>query len=157
MTGQDATDERRLAAAVGPHVDLEDVRMEGLAFNLVRDPSSVPLDVEIRTATEFESRDEKVRFQCGFDVQVTESVDDDERQKILTAHLGFVVFYALVSDSGAELSEQQWTAFGNTSVPFTLHPYLRERLDALTSWAGLPRLVLGTARLPLPVDDGSRR
>lgn len=149
---------RQLAAEVGPHVRLTDLLTTEVRFQRLSIPTSFPLDAILAAAVDPMVRRDGVDFRCLITAEIRDGVgeddqDDEPSSVIFEATIGFLVQYDTDPEVAEGFTREQLEAFANHSVLFSVHPYLRQRLDDMTGWAGLPRLVLGTALQPLDVPD----
>jgi preprotein translocase subunit SecB len=143
--------ERIRAARVGARVELVDLRVRKLAAELHQPTSEGPLSFDLDVKPAVSRVDELVVYSLEYEF----SSQDNDQKTVVDGTIEISVLYQL--EEGAELTEGELAAFGNVSVLFTAHPYLRELLHSLTLRMGLPPLILDVMRSPLDAElEGSQ-
>jgi preprotein translocase subunit SecB len=143
--------ERIRAARVGARVELVDLRVRKLAAELHQPTSEGPLSFALDVKPAVSRVDELVVYSLEYEF----SSQDNDQKTVVDGTIEISVLYQL--EEGAELTEGELAAFGNVSVLFTAHPYLRELLHSLTLRMGLPPLILDVMRSPLDAElEGSQ-
>lgn len=128
----------RLAAAA----ELESLVLTEMSFERSEALPEPPYSIELAAAPSAklgESRD--LVYEVGYEIVGTG--EDDVR--VLDLRCKFQVAYDLKND--VEPGQDAIEAFGETTVLFTLHPYLRQLTHDITSRSGLPPLLLSLLKI----------
>ncbi len=151
MTEGEERDGYRRAARLGANLALQDLLLQGL---------EVVADVErLRGTLNVDSPDpairwgrsegrEQLRFDIHYSLYVRLAQDAGDEDPVFTLQAQLALNYECPET--LEVSDEDALAFGTQSVLFSSYPYFRELVHTMTSRTGLPPLVLGTLRLPIP-------
>ena len=134
----------RLAAAA----ELESLVLTEMSFERSEALPEPPYAIELAAApaAKFgESRD--LIYEVGYEIVGT----DEDGVQVLDLRCKFQVAYDLKDD--LEPDQKAIEAFGETTVLFTLHPYLRQLAHDITSRSGLPPLLLSLLKINPEVSD----
>ncbi len=145
----DVNAELRLAGRLGASLELSEVRLGHLRFEMLASENiseaKPDLDLDITSA--------KTDDGYGYGVTLSVVALADPQEWGFTAE---VVYFALYEGSkDVEYSEGEVNAFGRVTVLATVLPYLRELIQGLTQKAGLPPYMLPLFRVPLPLAEPS--
>lgn len=142
MTASD-DDHRRAAARVGAKASLLDVRMRRIDAELLTPAAEPPYTATLEISQSFDVEAEHAVYTLRYAVEAS----TEDEKKVAYCHVEFVALYRLPEVH--DFSEDDFAAFGEVSVIFSLHPYAREAVQSVTTRFGLPPLVLDVMRSPL--------
>lgn len=129
------------SAAIGVAASIRDVRLRSVTARLPASDDLTPITIDLGVRVDRATVSaETVSYSIEFRV----SGNDGEALHIFGT---FDVIYNIPGE--AQGTQDDLDAFGNVSVMFSVHPYIRELVQSLTVRAGLPPLVLDTLRAPL--------
>lgn len=137
---------RRRAAKVGGAVTLLDVRLRKVDAELKMPAAEPPFHLSIEISPGLNLSNDVMAYDIDYRLRST----DEQGREVLTALIGLSLFYETVSE--AEFEDADLLAFGQVSVVFTAHPYVREIAQNLTTRMGLPPLVLDVMQSPLDLE-----
>lgn len=134
---------RQLAGKVGAQVRLGDIRLRRIDAELCDPAAEGPYEVGLSVQPTFDEGEGVVVYSVAYRLEATA----EGNVTVLRGDIEFSVLYELPPDHGFD--ENDLAAFGEVSVLFSVHPYIREVVQSLTSRFGLPPLVLDVLRSPL--------
>lgn len=132
----------QLAATVGPHVSLRDVRQVSVTGKLIQ-LADGPLTADVQQTYGWNRSDGVLLCEASCALTVSEDAGEGAGPApVFTAAVTFVAIYEELTE--LDLPDEAFEAFTAISASHSLHPYLREALQSLTVRAGLPAFVLAT-------------
>lgn len=140
----------RKSGRLGSHMSLVRVALTQVEFRLLKDwdtEARYRVDTTPELAWE-RGDDDWIGYQFDFSWQVGEK---DADEPLFTGLAQYQLVYEHPEDFAFEDDEAE--AFGQTSVQLTVHPFVRELVQSLTTRAGLPPLTIPTIRQPLAPGD----
>jgi preprotein translocase subunit SecB len=135
-------DVRQRAGRIGAKAGLRDLRLRGIRGELFQPAAESPFEAQIDVRPSYEQLDDTVLYTIQYGLKAV----DAEELPVFEADIAYSLLFDL--PAGETFEDDDFVAFGEVSVLFMLHPYVREAVHDLTSRFGLPPLVLQVLRRP---------
>ncbi|MBK5221864.1 MAG: protein-export chaperone SecB [Acidimicrobiia bacterium] len=135
------TDEVELAGQVGALANLLQIKLLRSTSELQAGYEPGQLAADVDASYDWALMDDARLLVCeiGCEVHIRRGAE-----AVFDCSAIYGAVYALPED--VQLSDEAYGAFAATSATFSVHPYLREFIQSLTTRAGLPPLSLATLR-----------
>lgn len=140
-------DMRQTALRLAGQADLLDIRMVESSFCHIEFPGEgqITYHLHISPGAQLSESEQRLVTSADFNLDIGQDVDG-ETNEIASIKFKLAGLYALTESS--DFTEEEVTAFAETTGVFALYPYAREYVQDVTGRLGLPPLTLGLYKIP---------
>jgi len=140
-------DMRQTALRLAGQADLLDIRMVESSFRHIEFPGEgqITYHLHISPGAQLSEPEQRLVTSADFNLDIGQDVDG-ETNEIASIKFKLAGLYALTESS--DFTEEEVTAFAETTGVFALYPYAREYVQDVTGRLGLPPLTLGLYKIP---------